>query len=49
MRVSKLGALTSCTLRDDLLVVRRVVKTRWALLAERRLLIRRYGKIARAA
>lgn len=41
MGVSKLGVLTSCTLRDTLELVRRVVKTRWALLAERRLLIRR--------
>lgn len=49
MRVSKLGVLTSCTLRDNLELARRLVKTRWALFAERRLLNSRYGKTARAA
>lgn len=47
--MSELELLTSCTLRDLLEALRRDVKIRRALLAERRFPVRRYGKTARAA
>ena len=47
--MSELELLTSCTLRDLLEALRRDVKIRKALLAERRLPVRRYGNTARAA
>lgn len=48
-RISQLVLLTSCTPRDLLEDVRRELKIRSALLAERRFPVRRYGKTARAA